>query len=313
MVSAVDSNSREVGGYIFIDKKGNTLFGKKVFHSARPFLGEVTTVSLSEMVSGMYVPAVLDIQGHILRSAPPSSVPAGEDFHDGLIQAAEPISRGLHVGFRYTKMQWVIQPTYSQLQAFSEGIAWVQTRPEGGEPKWGAINTEGKVIIPPVFSTMPEPFSEGLATVTCTDRRKGYVDATGTLVIPCQYDAASRFVHGHAYVRERNPSDPQSFYLFPLLIDNQEKIVFHFREDDFKLGELREDGPYPFTGAKGTGLLDGDWNIVVSPFYGAIGLFPADGEPDGLAWATYSDQGGDHQGFINRRGEFVLLPQKSLF
>ena len=319
VVRAADSANREIEGEVYIDKKGNVLFGRKVFKSASPFDEEVTFVSLFEKPLG-YNSAVLDLQGRILTSISPTLIfgnwPAYQNefaggFRDGLVNAYD-TRRGENVGFLNAKMQWIVEPIYRSVQAFSEGIAWVQTNPQGGEPKWGAINTKGKVVISFAFSKMPEPFSEGLAIITCSDNKKGFADITGKLVIPCRYVAANHFVHGHAFVR-----GPENV---ALLIDKQGNAVARFREDGagLSLSKLRADGLYVFTtrtsgGALSTGLMDGDWKIAVQPFDGEIGLFPVDGDPAGLAWATDSDQGGNHQGFVNRRGEFVLLQQRSLF
>ena len=73
------------------------------------------------------------------------------------------------------------------------------------------------MTIPFNSSKEPEPFSEGLAIVHCTDNTSGYVDASGKPVIPCQYTLASRFVHGQAYVRDGNSRN--------LLIDKTGKIL----------------------------------------------------------------------------------------
>lgn len=73
------------------------------------------------------------------------------------------------------------------------------------------------MVIPFEYSKEPAPFSEGLAVVHCSDNTDGYLDASGKLVIPCQYVAVTRFIHGHAFVRDRNSRT--------LLIDKQGNIV----------------------------------------------------------------------------------------
>ena len=303
IVGAVDSNNRATDGVVFIDKKGNVLFGTKVFREAHPFVDEVTTVTLFG-AGNKGGSAVLDLQGHLLLS----KYAAGE-FHDGLMVANDPVAKAY--GFRNAEMQWAVTPVYTQAQGFSEGIAWVETLTPGGASKWGAVNKEGKVIIPFQFSVMPEPFSEGLAVVSCSNGTFGYVDRTGKLAVPCQYREANRFVHGIAFVR------PSS--LFPMLIDQQGNIVADGKNLGLGLSELfrREDGLYAFLHTKIqtlTGLLDGNWSVLIPAMYESIGPFPAHGDPDGLAWATSDEMGKNpHQGFINRRGEYILLQQASMF
>jgi hypothetical protein len=297
VVGASDSGNRELNGYVYIDKKGSVLFGNKVFAVAHPFVDEVTTVTLVDTGAK----AVLDIQGHMLLS---KDVPDGE-FHEGLIAGSGPGG----VGFRNAKMQWAVTPKYPQAQAFSEGMAWVVAITPGGVSKWGAINKEGKTIIPFMFSQTPEPFSDGLALVTCTDGKFGYVDTAGKLALPCQYWKANRFVRGHALVVSSKGEQ---------LIDKQGNTV----ADGKRIGispagvsslTLREDGLYYFIEAY-HGLLDGDGNVVIRPNYLDVGLFPADGDSNGLAWASLVGKNGQtSQGFINHRGEFILTQEQSKY
>jgi hypothetical protein len=297
VVGASYSGKRQLNGYFYINKNGSVLFGNKVFAVAHPFIDEVTTVTLVQTGAK----AVLDLEGHLLLS---KDVPDG-DFHEGLIAGNGPGG----IGFRNAKMQWAVTPKYPQAQAFSEGIAWVVAITPGGASKWGAINKEGKTIIPFMFSQAPEPFSDGLALVTCTDGKFGYVDTAGKLAIPCQYSKANRFVRGHALVVSSNGEQ---------LIDKQGNVVV----DGKRIGispagvsslTLREDGLYSFREAY-HGLLDGDGDIVIPPNYLDVGLFPADEDRKGLAWASLVGKSGQiSQGFINHHGEFILMQEQSTF
>jgi len=297
VVGASDSDNRELNGYVYIDKKGSVLFGNKVFAVAHPFIDEVTTVTLVQTGAK----AVLDLQGHMLLS---KDVPDG-DFHEGLIAG----SGSGAVGFRNATMQWAVTPKYPQAQAFSEGIAWAVAITPGGVSKWGAINKKGKAIIPFMFSQAPEPFSDGLALVTCTDGRFGYVDTAGKLALPCQYSKANRFVRGHALVVSSKGEQ---------LIDKQGNVVAEGKRIGISPAgvsslTLREDGLYSFREAY-HGLLDGDGNIAIPPNYLDVGLFPADEDPKGLAWASLVGKSGQiSQGFINHRGEFILMQEQSTF
>jgi hypothetical protein len=86
----------------------------------------------------------------------------------------------------------------------------------------------------------------------------------------------------------------------------------------FLVESVRDDGLYAFRPPQHgnisyVGIWDSDWNAIVFPQFQSIGLFPSDGDPDGLAWATYTEKvGKTYEGFINRRGEFVLIAQRSM-
>ncbi len=86
------------------------------------------------------------------------------------------------------------EQTFAAGQPFSDGLAAVKV--EGG--KFGYIDRSGEVVVPAEFD-FALAFSEGLAPVLENDR-VGYINRTGSLVIPVQYDAGGLFSEGLAAV-----------------------------------------------------------------------------------------------------------------
>ena len=82
---------------------------------------------------------------------------------------------------------------YNCLFDFENGFASVRN----GE-KWGAINTEGKEVVPCIYD-MVNSFHDELAAV-CKNDKWGYVNTKGELVIPCIYEYANDFSEGLAAV-----------------------------------------------------------------------------------------------------------------
>ncbi len=66
------------------------------------------------------------------------------------------------------------------------------------DKKWGYVDKSGEVIIEPQF-TFTRSFSEGLAAVQIGEKW-GYIDSSGRLVIPAQFEAAGSFSEGLARV-----------------------------------------------------------------------------------------------------------------
>jgi hypothetical protein len=302
VVQATDVDNRVLPGFVYIDKSGKVLFGGKGFQSARPFVGELAIVVLFEPLNPIPQIGAVDLQGHVRRTP---GISSNADFHEGLVIAQS--GPGIKFGFKDTKLEWAVRPAYDEVQSFSDGLAWVEQQTVGGVKKWGAINKNGRVAVPFVYSVRPEPFSEGLALVTCTNNAVGYINKTGTLIIPCQFQQGSRFAKGVAYVQRSGKS---------LLIDTEGRSVSD-RVNPQLLHELRprDDGQYNFFHTeiqRLTGLLDERWNVVLPARYQFLGPFPDDPDPKGLAWASTADSN-FHQGFVNRRGEFVLIAEKSMF
>ena len=118
---------------------------------------------------------------------------------------------------------------FAEWRDFSDGLAWVKSKKNG---KWGAIDSNGNVVISPTFWDTPfqfsdgvasvptdfgnwgiydknlkciiadgfdflEPFSQGMA-VAHQESKKGFVNKSGQWVIPPEYSFAREFSEGLA-------------------------------------------------------------------------------------------------------------------
>ncbi|MBW3519046.1 WG repeat-containing protein [Flavobacterium sp. NKUCC04_CG] len=130
-------------------------------------------------------------------------------------------------GIRDTLDKIIIEPSFFQIESFSDGIAIVSykqqqgaindkgqliipyiydelhTSNEGMIPfmelhKWGFFNVLGTKVIPATYNYVGD-FSEGLALVS-NGEKFGYINNTGKVVIPLQFDYASSFEDGEAQV-----------------------------------------------------------------------------------------------------------------
>lgn len=129
---------------------------------------------------------------------------------------------------------------------FHEGFAWVKTRKNGYlEDIYGYMDKTGELVIPFQYQYASD-FSEGLARVQdSTSGLYGFVDQTGAEVIPCQYHKASSFSDGMAAI-----GDEQGLYGF---IDREGNTVIacQFTQvDSFSQG---------LAGAKGE---NGSWGFI---------------------------------------------------
>jgi len=91
------------------------------------------------------------------------------------------------------------------LVGFSEGLARVSMRPQHadgsvGPSRWGYIDHTGTWVIPRAFSRAGD-FHDGLAAASREDGTWGYIDKTGQFVIAPGLEAAMEFSEGLAAVR----------------------------------------------------------------------------------------------------------------
>ena len=127
---------------------------------------------------------------------------------------------------------------YYWVTDFSEGVSAVR---EKENSDWYFIDMDGNRV-----ENLPEaeylsPFSDGLCLIV-KDRKVGYMDHSGKIVIPCQYDFCTPFVGGYAVVTFEEP----------------EKGPWDFEEQVNNLTE-RGRGPY--------GIIDKKGEFVLKPQY----------------------------------------------
>ncbi len=92
---------------------------------------------------------------------------------------------------------------------FTKGVTWYEVQPDKDKLEYfyGLINDRGEIITPPKFKSvssgnlLTDGFHEGLCAMRDTGTQKiGYIDETGKWVIAPQYDRATAFHSGAAWV-----------------------------------------------------------------------------------------------------------------
>jgi hypothetical protein len=190
----------------------------------------------------------------------------------------------------------VVLQLYQNAKGFSEGLAAVADAEVGG--RWGYIDKSGALVIPYQFQ-YAKNFSEGLARVMVKERW-GYIDKSGHLVIPAVYDLATDFSGGRAEVR--TPGDYGFVYAW---IDQKGQ-----RDNSYSSRPpwaSKYDWVRPFSeglaavGYRGHGgFVDESGKLVLD-----LGPVLGDSFHEGLASALK----GKHWGYINRQGKFIIKPQ----
>lgn len=82
----------------------------------------------------------------------------------------------------------IINPNYSSLGEFSEGLVSVCNKLPNGSYKLGFMDITGKVVIPLIYKCDNDlKFSEGLCQVIGSNGKYGFIDKSGKVVIPFLY------------------------------------------------------------------------------------------------------------------------------
>ncbi len=134
-----------------------------------------------------------------------------------------------------------------------------------------------------------ESFSEGLAAVQNMERRWGYIDKTGTLVIPCEWEEAKEFKDGIARIKK----DDKYGWINTsgqLVINCEWKECATFFSEG--LAAVKNDeGLWGFIDTTGTVTIPFRWDGPLVPKFS-----------EGLAAVNK----GDAMGFISKAGEEVI-------
>jgi len=181
---------------------------------------------------------------------------------------------------------------YESAGSFSEGLAAVRVPGQGS----GFIDKTGVLVIPPQFENA-WGFKEGLAPVVVDDKW-GFINKTGTLVIENQFDWIERFSEGLAIVeRSSKPKRPK----LPPLAGSV--VTYHVESWDLtdpSAGQRASDSEFLVIDTTGQILANLDQkklevNIDDARF------------SEGLLCVFSQEK--QEMGYINKAWEFVIQPQ----
>lgn len=155
-----------------------------------------------------------------------------------------------------------IPPRYDGAGQFSEGVAYVWLW-EGGLRRDGVVDAGGAFTGLPAVNDYQFVFRDGLArfqTPSGQERKYGYMDKAGRVVIPTKFDEAGHFSEGLAWVAV--PVEGRRLYGF---IDKTGKIViepqFVYQPGDFV------DGFAKVMGQSASGFIDRSGRLRITVEY----------------------------------------------
>ncbi len=167
---------------------------------------------------------------------------------------------------------------------FSEGLACFLSK----DKRYGFVNTKGEIIITPQFLNVKK-FSEGLCAFKDNNNQWGYMNKAGEIVIFPQFNYCNDFFDGVA------------------LFDNGERIGFIDKKGKYVINPQFRDaadfseGFSVFKSDNGIcGYIDKKGNITINPQFEDAGNFK-----DGLAVIEL----GKKYGYIDKNGKIVINPQ----
>ena len=201
-----------------------------------------------------------------------------------------------------TTGKWVIEPKFESLGIFKGSLASFWSTDADGNRNIGFIDASGSIVVPPIYYRIGD-FSNGM-TAVCINNKFGYIDDTGAVVIEPQFRYANDFYDdGIAYIQGKNGG-----YGF---IDKSGKIIVEpeLYEIDYRNG-FAENG-LALAGVETSeedvmyGFIDKTGKWVIEPTFPRARSF----SKNGLAAAAVIDDSGHRiWGYIDAGGSFVIEP-----
>ncbi len=184
---------------------------------------------------------------------------------------------------------YVIPSRYADAMRFSEGLEPVS---EVDGP-CAFIDTKGETKLKVEFADMLGSFRDGLA-VFMQDGKLGYIDKSGKIVVPAQYDHAGTFHDGLAKVAQDAPGLPTKYGY----INTKGELQIGYQYDS---ACNFHDGLAVVGNGDQYGFIDNKGKVVIPLQYSAL----TEKFADGLCAAAI----GDRWGAINKKGEWVIKAQ----
>jgi hypothetical protein len=183
---------RKNGKYGFIDKKGNVVLDYEFDAVGKYTESCIAVAKYEELPDTSYLKwFFIDRTGKQLFDISFTDV---HDFSEGF--AAVAINGKW--GWINKSGKFIFGNDFQECKSFSEGYAAFKK----GDA-WGLINNKGKIVAQPNYFDVGE-MHEHFATFSMGPKNVGYIDTSGSIIIQPQFESASNFKKGIAYVAKNN-------------------------------------------------------------------------------------------------------------
>ncbi|MEO0968917.1 MAG: WG repeat-containing protein [Cyanobacteria bacterium J06639_18] len=182
--------------------------------------------------------------------------------------------------------------------------------------KYGFINSEGKIVIEPKYSEI-EDFSDGLALIKEKNENGkelyGYIDRNGQEVIKAQYKYAFSFSEGLASVSGVKDNEPPR----KIFINTRGETAFELPSDVDKYNDSFKEGLLPVRINNRWGYIDKTGKMVIEPKYDEAWSFSQGlarvgiktGKTEFTGWIAEPVVEIIAHGYIDKTGKFIIEPE----
>jgi len=245
----------------YVDKKGNEVVDCQ-YENIHPFINEVAIIENNDRYYEEITYGLIGKNGEKLTNG--FKYENLGSFREGFAK----VYRKGYNGF-IDKNGIELGASFSFVNDFSEGFAYVSKYNEGISSLGGFINTKGEDSIPFKYENQNTEFSEGLAAVQLNGKW-GFIDKKGNTVVDFIYDSAQKFREGYSFVELSEKCgfiNKKGNVVIPFLYDKSDENIYPPGHSSFHngLAIVSKENMY--------GIIDVDNNCKVEFNFIRIGFF----------------------------------------
>lgn len=189
-------------------------------------------------------------------------------------------------GYMNTEGKMAIPAVYDAGNDFNGGFA---TAKKGTQ--FIILDTKGEETVIKTAAMDVRDFSEGLAPIRTTDKKFGFINTTGELVIPSQFESVGYFINGLAWAKTMDKKVGFIDKTGKWVVEPQFEAAKNF-DSKSGLARVKKNDKWCYVNAKGE-ILNVDDTLVWGDF------------SEGLA----EGKKGELKGFFDNKGKWVIEPQ----
>ncbi len=245
----------------------------------------------------------------------PQLFPGVSEFQSGLAEVH--VSDGVYID---KSGKTVISHKFYRGWTFSEGLAVAM--PKDGDPgagKWGYIDTSGDFVIPPKFDSKNGnyvwSFSNGFAKIE-VNYKYGFINRSGEFKLPARFLAAESFSDGLARVVIEGPCiyfgggpcpDPEVAPGDAKLSGDLPACKFSYVDASGHVFPQRFDGARPFSEGLAPVRRGDQWGYIDKT--GEFAILPHFSEAEAFSDGVARVRVGQAWGYIDHLGNYAITPQ----
>jgi hypothetical protein len=294
--------------YGYIDTSGKWVINP-LYYQANDFSEGYALVRSYDNGKGTWL--FIDKTGIVKLTIANDLIPISTKLKMGFISVENKTYAGYYGYVNIDKSKSILPCMFNGVGEFTnDSLAKVCRPNQYNELKWGYIDLKGNEKIEAKYSSKPEDFHSGYAIISTRDRKYGYINTKGEVVIPPDLVYALNFEGDFAIVQTESDLLKSQVRIINKK-GNEVKVVTDYRVENgfhegFALVKGKLSGKYNYMTYNGAVLLKNDVDFLENFDNGFAGFEISVNDKTSGTYKRY-------KGMLNNKGHVIFILTKSEF